>query len=67
MDYEIEIEIESGQKVYFENTNGDFYKATVINVNYYREPSMTVALQVAGVPDVVFTALENIKILEDEK
>lgn len=60
-------ELKSGQKVYFENTNGDFYKATVININYYREPSMTVALQVAGVPDIVFTALENIKILEDEK
>ncbi|PTJ70096.1 hypothetical protein [Mammaliicoccus sciuri] len=61
-----EIEIKSGQKVYIENANGQVYKATVINVNYYREPSMTIALQVNGVPDVVFTGLENIKILEDK-
>lgn len=61
-----EIEIKSGQKVYLENANGQVYKATVINVNYYREPSMTVALNVAGVSDVVFAGLENIRILEDE-
>ena len=61
-----EIEIKSGQKVYIENANGQVYKATVINVNYYREPSMTIALHVTGVPDVVFTGLENIKILEEK-
>ncbi|WP_436894719.1 hypothetical protein [Mammaliicoccus sciuri] len=61
-----ETEIKGGQRVYFENTDGQIYKATVINVNYYREPSMTVALHVAGVSDVVFTSLENIRILEDE-
>ncbi|GEM_PF-3924758 len=64
MEYEIEIKV--GQRVYLENADGQKCKATVINVNYYREPSMTVALNVAGVPDVVFASLENIRILEDE-
>ena len=58
-------EIKSGQKVFIENTNGHLYKATVININEYREPSMRVSLQVDGIEDIVFTGLENIKIMED--
>ena len=60
-----EYEIKSGQRVYIENTNGHLYKATVININEYREPSMSVSLQVDGIEDIVFTGLENIKIMED--
>ena len=61
-----EYEIKSGQKVFIENTNGHLYKATVININEYREPSMRVSLQVDGIEDIVFTGLENIKIMEDK-
>ena len=59
-------EIKSGQRVFIENTNGQLYKATVININEYREPSMRVSLQVDGIEDIVFTGLENIKIMEDK-
>ena len=62
-----EYEIKSGQRVYIENTNGYLYKSTVININEYREPSMRVSLQVDGIEDIVFTGLENIKIMEDKK
>ena len=61
-----EYEIKSGQKVFIENTNGHLYKATVININEYREPSMRVSIQVDGIEDIVFTGLENIKIMEDK-
>ena len=61
-----EYEIKSGQKVFIENTNGQLYKATVININEYREPSMRVSLQVDGIEDIVFTGLENIKIMEEK-
>ena len=61
-----EYEIKSGQRVYIEDTNGNLYKATVININEYREPSMCVSLQVDGIEDIVFTGLENIKIMEDK-
>ena len=59
-------EIKSGQRVFIESTNGHLYKATVININEYREPSMCVSLQVDGIEDIVFTGLENIKIMEDK-
>lgn len=59
-------ELKPGQRVYVESVNGSLYKATVINVNYYREPSMSVSLHVDGVRDVVFAGLEDIKILEDK-
>ena len=61
-----EYKIKSGQRVYIEGTNGNLYKATVININEYREPSMRISIQVDGIEDIVFTGLENVKIMEDK-
>ncbi|UXU79072.1 hypothetical protein MUA27_05535 [Mammaliicoccus sciuri] len=41
-----EFEIKKNQRVHFVNAFGHLFKATVININEYREPSMRVSLQV---------------------
>lgn len=61
-----EFEIKKNQRVYFENACGHLFKATVININEYREPSMRISLQVDGIEDIVFTSLKNIKLMEEK-
>ncbi|MDQ7129503.1 hypothetical protein [Mammaliicoccus sciuri] len=61
-----EFEIKKNQKVHFVNAFGHLFKATVININEYREPSMRVSLQVDGIEDIVFTSLKNIKLMEEK-
>lgn len=59
-------EIKERQRVHFENACGHLFKATVININEFREPSMRVSLQVDGIEDIVFTSLKNIKLMEEK-
>ena len=60
-----EFEIKKNRRVRFENAFGHLSKATVININEYREPSMRVSLQVDGIEDIVFTSLKNIRLMEE--